>query len=251
MTNIGLMMVTSLNILLLAFFIMLSAQGVVDEKRKIEAMGSVLGAFGILPGGLSTSEDSSSGLSPQTSPLDEITQDMDMIREVMANQIVQDKVHILTASDRQIISLESAMLFPPDGVEIMPAMKEQLLQIAKILKGSPYPIIIEGHTDDQPPRTEEFKDNWEISALRATNVLRFFAEQGGIKLDRMTAYGYAGNKPAVANTNPRNRERNNRIDLVLDNSQRKLVKDQADSRRQDKTFDFKGFNFRLFKEKKD
>ena len=62
----------------------------------------------------------------------------------------------------------------------------------------------------------------------------------------MSAYGYAGNKPAVANTSPRKRARNNRVDLILDMSHEKKVKEMEAKDQQDKVFDFRGFIFRIF-----
>ncbi|MEW5724262.1 MAG: flagellar motor protein MotB [Thermodesulfobacteriota bacterium] len=245
-SNVGLVMFTALNILLLAFFIMLSSMAVVDEKRQIEAFGSLLGAFGILPGGLAVTQSEGTHIAPPTSPMQDIVDDMQHIRAVLSRRILADQYHLLKGSTRQIISLESAVLFPPDGVELLPETKPVLLEIARIVKDSEYPLIIEGHTDDQPPRTEKFRDNWEVSSLRAVAVLKLFLEEGGIAPERLSAYGYAGNKPAVANTTPRNRARNNRIDIILDFShQKKLARLEA-RRAEDKVFDFKGFIFRLF-----
>ena len=71
-SNIGLMLFTSLMIILLAFFIMLSSMAVVDERRQIVAMGSILGAFGILPGGLSPAQSTTTHVAPPTKPLEPI-----------------------------------------------------------------------------------------------------------------------------------------------------------------------------------
>ena len=248
-TNVGLMMFTSLMIILLAFFIMLSSMAVVDEKSELEAMGSLTGAFGILPGGLSPSQTDGGHMAPSTSPMETITNDLNHIREVLSQRLSKDRIHFLRGKTRRIISIESALLFPHDGVDLLPAMESVLLEICDIIKGNDYPVIVEAHTDDQPPRTERFKDNWEITALRSVNVVRFMIEAGGVDPARLSAYGYAGTKPMVANTSPRNRERNNRIDLILD--YRQILADRGISRRgfRDRVFDFRGFSFPLFRGK--
>jgi chemotaxis protein MotB len=233
-------------IILLAFFILLSSIAVIDERRQIEAMGSVLGAFGLLPGGLSPTEGVMKYISPPTSPLNAIENDVALLREILQNQIIEKKVHFLRGRSQRIISLESALLFPPDEVELLPTMKPLLAEVAGIVKGSDYPIIIEGHTDDQPPKTEAYRDNWVISALRATAVVRFLIEEGQIDPARLSAYGYAGNKPVVPNYSPKDRARNNRIDLIIDSSSRRQADEYSDRHRRLKFFDFKGFNFRLF-----
>jgi len=77
-------------------------------------------------------------------------------------------------------------------------------------------INIIGHTDDIPPSpNSRFKDNWEISAMRALNVLRFLASLG-INPERMMATGLADTKPLVPNTSPKNRKRNRRVEIILE-----------------------------------
>ena len=244
-SNIATTMFTSLFIILLAFFIMLSSLSVVDEQRKMEALGSVLGAFGILPGGLSTSEEPTGHVAPQTSPVEVIQADLEHIREILANRAIEGQVRFLSGRTRRIISLDDAVLFPPDGVEILPEMMPVLTDIYNILAESDYPVVIEGHTDDQPPQNEKLRDNWHVSSYRALNILRFFLDQGADPA-RFSAYGYAGNNPIVANTSPNNRARNRRIDIVLDQTQRLKVKKLEEQYRRPSFFDFRGFSFRLF-----
>lgn len=233
-------------ILLLAFFITLVAMSVVDEQRRVEALGSLLGAFGILPGGLAPNIDKSQHLAPQTTPVDRIEADMEHIREVLASRVTQSQIRILKGRTRRIISLQETVLFPPDGVEILPEMKPTLLELADILRGGDYPVAIEGHTDDQPPQTEGMGDNWQVSADRALNILKFFIVDGGLNPARLSAFGYADTRPLVANTSPKNRARNRRIDIVLDETYRTKVMKYQDQQDKPRLFDFKGFTFRLF-----
>ncbi|MBU2550740.1 MAG: flagellar motor protein MotB [Proteobacteria bacterium] len=247
LSNIALMMFTSLMIILLAFFIMLNSMAVVDEKRQISALGSVLGAFGLLPGGLSpTQEEAAKSVAPPTGPMEPVKTDLQLIRDVLSNRVVSESFNILRGRSREIISLQDAVLFPPDGVDILPEAEPVLMDIAHILQGSDYPITIEGHTDDRPPRTEGFKDNWHVSAMRAVAILRFFTEKGGLDPNRMTAFGYAGFSPIAPNNSPLNRAKNRRIDLVLDNSHRLRVLKHEERFRRDRRFEFRGFSFKLF-----
>ncbi|MBT5495044.1 MAG: OmpA family protein [Alphaproteobacteria bacterium] len=79
---------------------------------------------------------------------------------------------------------------------------------------------VEGHTDDVPIRTARFPSNWELSASRASSVVRYFIEQG-IKPSRLKAAGYADTKPKLPNKDifdegiPENREKNRRVGLRL------------------------------------
>ena len=78
-----------------------------------------------------------------------------------------------------------------------------------------YRIAIRGHTDDRNIQTRQFPSNWELSAVRATTVLRFFIQQG-IDPQRMTATGYADYIPLVDNDSAENRARNRRVEFVLE-----------------------------------
>lgn len=108
-------------------------------------------------------------------------------------------------------------LFPSGEVDVTPAGKQALTTIREMLIKSPdQSINIVGHTDDIPPGPgSRFKDNWEISALRGVNVLRFFL-QSGIDQKRLTATGLADLQPLFPNNSEENRAQNRRVDIVLE-----------------------------------
>ena len=78
-----------------------------------------------------------------------------------------------------------------------------------------YTINIKGHTDDIPIATERFPSNWELSAVRATTVLKYLIGKG-ISARRLTATGYGDSDPLVPNTSDRNRAVNRRVEFVLE-----------------------------------
>ena len=88
--------------------------------------------------------------------------------------------------------------------------------MAQLFRENPdYRITIRGHTDDLDIDTVQFPSNWELSAVRATTVLRYFIQQG-IDLERMSATGYADFFPLVPNDTVENRARNRRVEFVLE-----------------------------------
>ena len=89
--------------------------------------------------------------------------------------------------------------------------------IAQVLAPTDFPVTIEGHTDNVPIKTPQFPSNWELSALRATTVLRLFAESG-IAPERLTAIGYADTHPVEANTSVEGRARNRRVSILIDSA---------------------------------
>lgn len=121
--------------------------------------------------------------------------------------------------DEGIITLRvpGNALFASGEVDITPPGKQALLTIREMLIKSPDQAInIVGHSDDIPPAPgSRFKDNWEISALRAVNVLRFFL-QNGIDQKRLTATGLADLQPLFPNNSEENRARNRRVEMVLE-----------------------------------
>jgi chemotaxis protein MotB len=76
-------------------------------------------------------------------------------------------------------------------------------------------LRIEGHTDDVPISTREFRSNWELSTARAATVIRFLTERVGFDPRRLSAAGYGEFHPRVANDTPENRARNRRVDIVI------------------------------------
>jgi len=245
LSNISLTLLTSLMIILLAFFIMLTANSAIDEKRELKALGSLVGSFGILPKGLSPEETDDQNLSPPSEPLDEIKSDIEQMKDVLNYEINQDKMNILKSSTSRIISLREIVLFPRGGVEILPEMEPALSDLADIIRGSDYSVIIEGHTDDQPPANEALVNNWYVSAMRAANILKFFIRKGNIDPSRLSAYGYGGFRPAVANNSPRNRDRNRRIDIILETGSKRTINRYQEKHWNPKSIIFKGFIFKL------
>ncbi|HBP10772.1 MAG TPA: flagellar motor protein, partial [Nitrospina sp.] len=78
-----------------------------------------------------------------------------------------------------------------------------------------YKIHIQGHTDDDPISTERFPTNWELSAARATAVLRYFFDKG-VEPEKMTATGYADTFPLASNDTDQGRTINRRVEFVLE-----------------------------------
>jgi len=116
-----------------------------------------------------------------------------------------------------IIDIAGDVLFAPGEVKLSSKGKEILRKLRDFLLKYPYERInIVGHTDDiQPSPNSRFKDNWEISTMRAVNVLRFLSSLG-ISPDRMTATGLADTRPLVPNISPENRQKNRRVSIILE-----------------------------------
>lgn len=115
-----------------------------------------------------------------------------------------------------IIRITGKILFPSGLAELDPQAGPILDDIAEIAQRYPeHHVRIEGHSDNVPISTQQFPSNWELSAVRATTVLRYLIDQG-ITPHRLTATGYGSLFPLLPNTTETNRARNRRVEFVLE-----------------------------------
>ena len=131
--------------------------------------------------------------------------------------VAQGKVRLLETSRGVTIEINDSILFAPGQAKLQPASINAMLAIAQVLATSDFPITIEGHTDNVPIATVQFPSNWELSAMRATTVLRLFND-GGVGAERLTAIGYGETRPVETNTTPEGRARNRRVSILIDSN---------------------------------
>jgi chemotaxis protein MotB len=87
--------------------------------------------------------------------------------------------------------------------------------IVKIAKHNHLSIQVEGHTDNQSIGTVKFPSNWELSTMRAVNILRYLQEIGGIPARRLVAVGFSEYQPTESNDTPEGRRKNRRIVILF------------------------------------
>ncbi|MEO8410061.1 MAG: flagellar motor protein MotD [Propionivibrio sp.] len=139
------------------------------------------------------------------------------ILEVMAPLIEQGKVRVIETSRGVSIEINDSVLFAPGQAQLQPALVKAMGSIADVLVPTEFPITIEGHTDNVPIDTPQFPSNWELSAVRATTVLRLFAD-AGVEPQRLTAIGYADTHPVEPNLLAEGRARNRRVTILIDSN---------------------------------
>jgi len=115
------------------------------------------------------------------------------------------------------VSLTDKLLFPSGSIIIDEKGKQALTQLANVLKQQPeINIAVEGHTDSQKiTNLGQIKDNWDLSVLRSTSVVRFLTEEQKVESVRMTATGKGEFQPLGSNTTAESRSKNRRIEIVL------------------------------------
>ncbi len=139
------------------------------------------------------------------------------ILQVMAPLIEQGKVRVIETSRGVTIEINDSILFSPGQALLQPPLIKAMSAIAEVLAPTDFPITIEGHTDNVPINTPQFPSNWELSAVRATTVLRLFADSG-VTAERLTAIGYADTRPVEPNVLADGRARNRRVTILIDST---------------------------------
>ena len=138
-----------------------------------------------------------------------------------------------TEEDRIVLRVPGLNLFKKGGAKLSPEARPVLNEIVTIIKtkGKNHKIFIQGHTDDVPIHTAKFESNWELSAVRATAVLRYFYDKG-IDPEKLTATGYADTFPMVSNETKEGRAKNRRIEFILEKipGDKKTKKKKVDGR---------------------
>lgn len=137
----------------------------------------------------------------------------------MEDEIAQGQITITQLADRLSVSMVDKILFPSGEAEITKEGLEILDRVGSVLKGAEGKIIrVEGHTDDvpiHPNLQKKFPTNWELSAARATNVVRFLQEKVGIEGSRLQVIGMSEYSPVASNATPAGRSQNRRIEITL------------------------------------
>ncbi|RKZ24341.1 hypothetical protein DRQ16_00225 [bacterium] len=116
------------------------------------------------------------------------------------------------------ITVPGKRLFPPGSVEISSEGKKILKKLGMIIKAMDVDIVVEGHTDNSPitgSLKKKFPTNWELSAQRAVNVVKFLISEAGVPPQRLCVAAYAEYRPIASNRTAEGRAKNRRIVIRL------------------------------------
>ena len=114
------------------------------------------------------------------------------------------------------VSISDKLLFKSGSINISEKAKEVLGKIAMVVNNKPdFEFLVEGHTDSKTISTSCIKDNWDLSVLRATTVVRILQDDFGVSPARMTAGGRSQYVPKSANETAEGRAKNRRTRIVI------------------------------------
>jgi chemotaxis protein MotB len=136
------------------------------------------------------------------------------LNQTMAPLVKSDLVSVTQTPRGVVVDINASALFEQGDATIQRSAVRTLTAVAKVLEPGSEAIEVEGHTDDIPIFTPQFASNWELSAVRASSVVRLFIEQG-VAAERLRAVGLASFHPITSNETPEGRARNRRVTVTI------------------------------------
>jgi chemotaxis protein MotB len=184
--------------LLLAFFVMILSVSDLNQG-KVEALKE----------GLS---EAMTGEAPPT-PFTDIK---DGLEELIAQKGLENQVSVTLDAKGVKIEFANVALYQSGSADIKSEAISTLKEVTRVIRETSHQthmVEVQGHTDDVPIHTEKFPSNWELSSVRAINVVKYLLAQG-IEKERLKAAGYADSRPKENSQNlslEQQRQNNRRI----------------------------------------
>jgi len=143
---------------------------------------------------------------------------LNALQTLISNALVSfksDELTVETRNGKVYVSMSDKLLFQSGSTEVDVKGKEALQKLAVALQKQPdIAIAVEGHTDNVPISSGKFADNWDLSVLRATSIIRILSKYG-LSSQRVTASGRGEHFPVADNSTKEGRAKNRRTEIIL------------------------------------
>lgn len=137
------------------------------------------------------------------------------IRRVLEPLTRDGQVSVSEGAFGITVEINASVLFASGEATLGADAVAALRAVAAVIAGAGFPVTVEGHTDNTPINTYRFPSNWELSAVRASSVVRLFIESG-VAPERLTAAGYGEQRPVAGNDSEQGRARNRRVAILIE-----------------------------------
>ena len=213
--------------LLMIFFIIMYSMSEMDKSKYNELASAFSvemggGGTGILKGGNGTTDT-------ETSVADKVVteeQKQEEVKESIDAYIdtseLTDSVTTSIEERGLVLSFNDALFFDSGNAEIKVDQIEKFADIGELLNQPALKdsfIRVEGYTDSVPVSNPQYKSNWDLSALRASNVAQIIIKDSGIDPKRVSVVGYGEYRPKADNKTKEGRLENRRVDILILNSE--------------------------------
>jgi len=213
--------------LLFIFFLILFSMSAVDAQKfqaLKESFSEVTGSGASLvmpaPGSTTTpSTDRNTGKTREKNRIAAEQEKFEEIKEKM-EQYTQAKgldknVKVNMDQNGINVTITGTILFANGDATLQPQAKQIVKDMFQFINSIDNPIRIEGHTDNVPIHTAQYPSNWELSAARSMNLVRYLAEEYNMKPARLSGAGYGEYHPVAPNNTPENRAKNRRVEIMI------------------------------------
>lgn len=138
------------------------------------------------------------------------------LKRMINNEIADEDFSVKARKGLVCISVTDKVFFSSNNANVNQKGENTLEKIAKALNGHPdLDILVESHTDNSPVSADGFKDNWDLSAKRATAITRLLQSRFGVQPDRIFAGGRSEYAPKEYSGTEPNKKLNRRIEITV------------------------------------
>lgn len=206
--------------LLLAFFVVLYSISAINVSKYRLLTKSLASAFHSGSAQLTIGEAPPSQVVrlpvPQSGASDAALQHLyQSIVQFIRQHHLQGEIRVRNSARGVTIIVLQKLLFALGSARIRSAALPPLLDVGRLLDTLPNQVDVRGYTDNEPIHTAEFPSNWELSVIRAVNVVHFLIQQAHLDPGRLRATGFGQYHPFYPNTTAANRAQNRRVEILV------------------------------------
>ena len=216
--------------LLMSFFVLILSFAELDVIKYKAVVGSMKQALGVDAKEMeflkspTEKKDSTKRDTPATTSGDksidamlmqQITTQARLIREQLSEFVQESLVAVEEKTDELIIRIPERGVFPSGSAILDPSYRPVLHRIRDALRQADGEILVSGHTDDRPINNPLYRNNWDLSVRRAASVVSVILEEDLLSPARVSAHGFADQRPLVPNSDDRSRQLNRRVEISV------------------------------------
>ena len=208
--------------LMLTFFILLVSMATIDQRRKLVALGSIIGTFGFNKESYELYSRKDTKKTVEPGPID--SGDLEPLKSLKWENVDAD-INFRSNRFVQILSIDASLLFEANGTTLSDRGRATLDGFLPLLRQVRYPLLLAGHTSELrdefgrnylPGQDSENPDlSWKLSLYRSLAVYTYMLDNG-LPADMLRMEAFGKFRPHYPQNSPENRRRNRRVDIVLD-----------------------------------
>ena len=241
--------------LLLTFFVLLLSMSVIDERAKLVVLGSVTRSFGVADRLFNPLASQNLNSIREPGAMDMSQDDLAPLRDMLYEDVEKD-LDFMENKYVQILSINDQVLFAPGSTNLSPQGTILLDRLLPYLQHIEYPLLVAGHTTVRRDEEAQYSvvkqagvvdSTWLLSYRRSLAIYRHFLDRG-LSSGKLSLEAFGQYHPRYSNHTPEGRQKNRRVDLVLDKRNLEWIRKVEELREAEpaKTEHFyKGFRFDL------